>query len=735
MRGAARTGYGFGTFKGVFTPSILTILGVIMFLRFGWVLGQVGLGRTLLIVGLSTGITLLTAVSLAALATNMRVAGGGAYFIISRSLGAETGAAVGVPLYLAQAIGVAFYLAGFAESVAATFPGLEARTVALVALGALTLITWFSADLALRTQYAVMAAIAISLAAFFLGRPLPAAAGDPALAPVARLPFWAVFAVFFPAVTGIEAGIAMSGDLKDPARSLPRGTFAAILTGLAVYVAIPILLHLRVADPERLLREPLIMREVARWGWPIVLGVWGASLSSAVGAMLGAPRTLQALSRDRAAPRLFGRGYGRGDEPRLAALASFAVALLAILAGGIDAIAPVLSMFFLTSYACLNLAASLETLVAVPHWRPTFRAHWGVSLFGAAACVGVMLMINAGAALVALACCALIFATMKRRQARARWGDLWRAFWGWTAGQALLRLDRRPVDERSWTPNLLVLSGLPSERWYLVEVADAIARGRGLTTVAMVLPEDATPERTATAQRAVRDYLRRHDVEAFVKLLPAGDPLEGARLLVDNYGFGPLAPNTVLLGDTGEPGRRAAYAAFLMRLQRQRRNVLVVREGPELSAEGEEAPGPAPGAAIDVWWEGKGPNAWFMLAIAYQLSLSPDWRAAPLRLNSVVRDPEERAPVEARLRERIAAARVPAEGRVLVGTGGDVFATIREASRDARLCILGMRPCGEEETPEAYAAWLDDLLRRAGGLPLTAFVLASERVDFSRIFQ
>jgi solute carrier family 12 (sodium/potassium/chloride transporter), member 2 len=175
-------GYSFGAFKGVFTPSILTILGVVMYLRFGWVLGQVGLPLTLLIVTMATAITFLTSLSLSATATNMRVGGGGAYYIISRSLGIEIGAAIGVPLFLAQSIGVAFYITGFAEALSGTvdighlldrlpFAITEVRLIAVLTLLALGVLAAVSADLALKTQMFILMAIVISLLSFFLGGP------------------------------------------------------------------------------------------------------------------------------------------------------------------------------------------------------------------------------------------------------------------------------------------------------------------------------------------------------------------------------------------------------------------------------------------------------------------------------------------------------------------------------------------------------------------------------------
>ena len=260
----------FGAFQGVFVPSILTILGVIMYLRLGWVVGHAGIVLTLVIVTLACTITFVTALSIAATATNMRVRGGGAYFMVSRSFGVESGAAIGLPLYLAQATGVSFYLAGFSESVAPLLPGVPPHLIGLAALIVLTLLAFVSANLALKSQLLILVIIIISLVSLVAGplsgmemrQGLTSAAASLGAVADAHVPFWVIFAVFFPAVTGIEAGISMSGDLKEPRRALPIGTIAAVVVGYLMYLAIPVLLWLYVPR-EALRANPLIMWDLA----------------------------------------------------------------------------------------------------------------------------------------------------------------------------------------------------------------------------------------------------------------------------------------------------------------------------------------------------------------------------------------------------------------------------------------------------------------------------------------
>ncbi len=735
-----KSGYAFGAFKGVFTPSVLTILGVIMYLRLGWVLGNMGLPLTLLIVTISMAIMFLTAFSLSALATNMRVSVGGAYFILSRSLGVEAGAAVGLPLFLAQAVGVSFYIAGFSESVTAVFPGLSQQTVGIVTLFVLAFLAFTSANLALKSQIPIMIIIGLSLVSLFSGdyAPTPETAVEPIM-PLARQSFWVVFAVFFPAVTGIEAGIAMSGDLKNPARALPRGTFAALLVGYAVYLIIPIFFYFRVGDAETLVSNTFITRDVARWGNLIVLGIWGAALSSALGALLGGPRTLQALARDGVLPRILGRGYGEGNDPRIATAIVFLIALAGILAGGIDIIAPVLSMFFLTSYGALNLSAGLETLVGSPSWRPSFKSHWALSMTGAAACLFVMIMINPGAAFAAAICCCAIFFVLTRRRMQAHWGDLRHGMWMSIARYAIYKLAEGNVDEHSWKPNLLVLSGVPSKRWYLLELADAIARENCLTTTALVLPDDTSNERIRAVRDSIREYLKKRGVQSLVKVVKAEDVMDGLLTLINTYGFGPLSPNTIIVGDTEQSDKFTGYTRLIMAVWRRQRNFVFVREATgsndEAQDDGAEDDGAEKeGAYIELWWQGKGTNAWFMLTLAYLLGMNPEWAETPLRLNTVVDDPDKRKEAEQRLSTFVTNARIKAHVRVVEHKGGDIFDTIRACSSEARLCFLGLRAPEEDETVEAYTAYYKTLLEKSHGFPLTAFCLAHEQVAFSRIF-
>lgn len=718
---------GLGTFGGVFTPSILTILGVIMYLRFGWVVGQMGLVKTLLIVTISTSITFITGLSISAIATDQVVRAGGAYYMISRSLGIETGGAVGIPLYFAQAFSVALYTIGFAESVEAAFPtaGVKITLVALVTTILLTALALKSADIAIKAQYVIMAAIIVSLISFALGSGTPAVDTAPATE-AADASFWAVLAVFFPAVTGIMSGVNMSGDLKDPKKSIPTGTLAAVGVGYLIYMVIPLVLSAR-ADSASLIADPLIMRKLSIWGDAILLGVWGATLSSALGSILGAPRVLQALARDNILPkrlRWLGNGHGPADEPRLGTLFTLGVVIAVVFVGDLNAIAPVLTMFFLTTYMVLNVAAGVEGFLQSPSYRPTLRVPWYVSLVGAIGCIAIMFLINPAATVAAAVIVLGIYIWLERREIRTTWGDVRQGIWLSLVRAGLLNISDS-ADPKNWRPHLLVLSGAPTKRWHLIELANDLTHNRGLITVASILPTGARSLKQQDKMRGIlRDYLEKRGIQAFVKLIEAEDTSSGAQQLIDTYGIGPLLPNTVLLGDTETDDDEVLgrYCQIIQKCHEAKRNIIIIRNPPSQMPEFPRR--------IDVWWGGLQSNGGLMLILAYLLRTSLRWRSAEIHLNLVVPNQSAAQAAQVNLNKLIETLRIGAVPNIIVSDQRPFDAILRASSATADLVFMGLAT-PNEQFKSYYAA----LQNRTLSMPPIIFVMASEDLAFAELLQ
>jgi amino acid transporter len=710
-------GAGLGTFGGVFTPSILTILGVIMYLRFGFVVGQAGLSGALLIVTIATSITFLTGLSISQIATDQRVRTGGAYYMISRALGIEVGGAIGIPLYLAQALSVALYTIGFAESLVAVVPAFNEKAVAVITTIAVTGIAIASARVAIRAQYFIMAAIGLSLVSFFLGDTVPAPEVSTTFEP---LEFWQVFAIFFPAVTGIMAGVNMSGDLKDTRRSIPTGTLAAIGVGYVVYMVIPVFLSSR-ADTADLVNDPLIMRRIALWGDLILVGVWGATLSSAIGSILGAPRILQALARDNILPRslrILGRGDGDNDEPRVGTVVSLALALVAIALGDLNAIAPILTMFFLATYAVVNVVSAVERFLKSPSFRPTFRVHWLLSLLGAIGCGSVMFLISPPATLISAVVVVGVWLWLQRRGIRTTWGDVRQGMWQALIRWGLLNL-RAATDAKSWRPNFLVLAGNPAKRWYLIDLANSASHDRGILSVATIVPQVAgASDRKRKLGLTIREHLESKGVDALVRVVSAPTPYKGASLLVEAYGLGSLVPNTVLLGDGETTNEPEEYAAMVASFYEASRNVVIVR------AQGENPFGRR--RYIDVWWQGMRGNGSLMVTLGHLLVTSLAWRGAKLRVRMIVPDQSGAADARRNLSNLITSTRIDAEVHAIVDSRPPLQ-IINEVSSMANLTLIGLPAPNADED---FSGHMRQILDATRDLPAVAYVLAAEDVEF-----
>lgn len=397
MRDLVNKKASFGT-APVFFTAISTILGAIMFLRFGYAVANVGFMGTLMIILFGHLVTIPTGMAIAEIATNQRVRGGGEYYIISRSFGINIGAAIGITLYMSQAISVAFYLIAFSEAFDPVIEWLlvnydfvlTKRIISLSALGVLAaLMLTKGANLGMSALYVVVFILFLSLVSFFMGGATEAANGigfnfystvDD------QDDFFKVFAICFPAFTGMTAGVGLSGDLKNPKRSIPIGTLLATFSGLIIYVFIAYKLTTS-ATPDELNNDQLIMQSIAKWGLIIPIGLAAATISSTLGSIMVAPRTLQALSADKAFPssslnKWLSAIKGKNGEPFNATLLTLGIATLFVAMGSVNSVAIVISMFFMVTYGAICLISFLNHFAADPAYRPDFKSKWYISLLG-----------------------------------------------------------------------------------------------------------------------------------------------------------------------------------------------------------------------------------------------------------------------------------------------------------------------------------------------------------------
>lgn len=724
----------FGTFLGVFTPSVLTILGLIMYLRFGWVVGNVGLGVTLVIVVLASSITCITALSASAIATNMRVGVGGEYFMISRSLGLELGGAIGIPLFLCRTLSITFYSYGLVESILTFWPvawgllppyasqGLTAFIIVII-----TVVSGKSASLALKLQIPIMAAVALSIVALALGV-FSGGWQTPELLPTYRTApqgFWYVFAVFFPAVTGFTAGIGMSGDLKDPRKSIPRGTLLAVAVGALTYLSIPVLLAMSAkVSPEELAAPGIIWLKIAVLGaWLVYPGLWGAILSSAFGSVLGGPRVLQALAQDGLAPRFLAR-LSKSGQPTIATLICGAIALGAVALGGLNAVAQFVTILFLTLYVIINLSAAIERLVGDPSYRPTIAVPWYVSLLGSIGAIVVMFLISPVACVIAVTLEVGLYASLRRRAMRKQWGDVRAGLWVSLARFVLVQLGKQESDSRNWRPHILLLAGDTAKRIGLVRLAGWFNQNRGVVSVCRLVAGDIRVDAvdTAALRQEMEKDLDEEGLVGFCEVDVVPEFESGVLTLAQAKGIGGLHSNTVMFGWPTKEDRLESQLRIMRALTSIGRSTIIARLA--------WAHEPGQQKRIDLWWGGLQHNGDLMLLLAYLLNLNAEWSDARILVRSIATSEDEKSKQTAALADLIPETRISARTDVILKPADQTIAdVVHTYSRGADIVFLGLR----EPEPGAEEVYAEQLRKLADGLNTTIFVRNASRFAGSLI--
>lgn len=620
----------FGAFGGVFTPSILTLLGVIMYLRLPWIIGQAGLIATLGIILVAHIVSLSTGLSVASIATDKKVETGGTYFIISRSLGLPIGGTLGWALFAGLSLSVSLYLIGFSEVLLSYF-GYEVtldsiRVMGSVVLFAITVLTFISTSLTIKTQYIILTIMILSILSVFLGRH-DFGPSEPQITTLPdALPWITLFAIFFPAVTGFEAGVAMSGDLKDARKDIPRGTIMAILVALLVYIGLTFFFSYTV-DSNLLVNDPNVLFKTSLVPQLVIAGVLGATLSSALGSILGAPRILQAVAGDRIAPRFLAKGFGPSNEPRNALLFTYLIAQAGILIGELNAIARVVTIFFIITYGFLNITYTVESW-ASSDFRPSFRIPRIVSIIGAVACIVLMIQLDILALGIAAIVLTSLFLYLKNKELILNSGDTRSSIWLSLVKTGLMRLSKSELKGRNWRPNIIVFSGGVSKRPYMAELGAMLAGKLGIyTNFDLVTPEEenelgGNPMIESTAE--VKFESLNETRKVITRRHMCSNVYDGIGVISSVYGFSGFEPNTVLMGWPRKPLNNAPFEKLISNLVNQDYNISFLRYDTDRKFGNHET--------IDIWWSGSGNVLPLALHLVRFITSTPVWRRARLRI-------------------------------------------------------------------------------------------------------
>ncbi|KAK3819297.1 MAG: amino acid permease-domain-containing protein [Linnemannia elongata] len=578
-----------GVFSGVFVPCVLSIWGIILFLRFGFIIAQAGVMGTMAMFIVGYAINIFTTLSLSAISTNGTVRGGGVYYLLSRSLGPEFGGSIGLIYFLGTVIGCGMNVLGFVEPLISNF-GESSGTVyrvlpegplwgfvyGTILLVSCTLICLVGSKLFSRASLVLAVIILLSTLSIFVSFAV--------MPPFTHLErnidytgfswetlqenmwpkftatnglegpkesFETVFGVLFPACIGILAGASMSGDLEDPSKSIPKGTLWAVGSTFCVYTCIVILMGGSISR-STMYTDLSVLQDVSVSPLFIASGALAASVFATLGSVIGAAKILQAIARDNLLPLLsiFGQGTPRTDEPTLAVLLTYILCQFCLFLTDMNAIATFVSMITLLTFLILNLACFLLKIGSAPNFRPSFRFfHWWTAFGGMVLCALVMGSVDLGKSLLSGLMTAVLFIWIHYWSPPKRWGDVTQSLIYHQVRKYLLRLDSRKEHVKFWRPQILLLVHHPRSEYHLIQFCNHLKKG-ALYVLGHVILGDLR-DVLAEYRRQQGSWLKFVDVlqiKAFVNLSVADSVRIGARNLLIGTGLGGMRPNIVVMG-------------------------------------------------------------------------------------------------------------------------------------------------------------------------------------------
>lgn len=698
---------GFSTLP-VFMTTVSTILGAILFLRFGYAVGHVGFWGVIAIIVLGHLVTLPTAFAVAEIATNQKVEGGGAYYIISRSFGLNLGAAIGLALYLSQAISVSFYVIAFSEAFDPVLKFLHSQfgfsimdkriiSIPMMIILAIIMVTK-GANIGVKFLYVIVGILFLSIFMFFIGTTNYSPSDVDYTAHIPNNDnFFYVFTIIFPAFTGIAAGLGLSGDLRDPKKSIPLGTLLATVVGIIVYIAAAFKM-IHSASPEDLANDQLIMSKIAIWGPIIPIGLACATISSALGSVIVAPRTLQALGEDRIFYQQnidgwLARGNAKDNEPINASVITSIIALFFVAIGSVNFIAEIISMFFMVTYGAICTISFLEHFAADPSYRPTFKSKWYFSLLGALLSIWLMFKMNMPYAVLSLIIMAVIYVLVSANNPDRK--GLARLFKGaiFQLSRALhvfLQKSDSEESEETWRPSVVCISADSLKRFAAFDLLRWISYRYGFGTyihlILGFLSKDTIKESQKIKQKLIK-IAEDSKSKVFLDTIISPSYTSAIAQVIQLPGVSGKPNNSILFEYNRDNPNNFEYIVDNFNIIKSK-NFDVYILGSTVKGFGYKK-------EIHVWIQSSHyENANLMILLSYIILGHPDWRKAHIKIFAVYPE-EEITDKQNKLIELIKSGRLPISPKnikfIAQKHDENIKSIINEKSEDADLTIIGFK--------------------------------------------
>ncbi|GAA0181349.1 amino acid permease [Clostridium sediminicola] len=665
---------GLRTIEGVYIPTLLTVLGVILYLRLGWIVGNSGLMGALAIIGIAHLITIATTLSMSSMLTNIKIGAGGAYSIISQSLGLEMGGAIGIPLYFSQAISVAFYITGFTELWGTFFPNHSTLLIAFIAWIILAGLSMYSTEFAFKVQYFIFAIVIISLISFVFGN----ASSNSNLQLVGSFgeaSFWQTFAIFFPAVTGILTGATMSGELQNPRSSIIKGTLGAVITGLFIYILVAYLFVIK-APINALLDDSMIILNLSFSKTAVVAGIMGAVLSSALSTLVSAPRTLSAIAENRSTPfySFFAKKTSKG-EPKNAIVFSSLLSLVVLFFGNLDGLATLLTLFFLTTYAMINLVVFIEKILGIVSFRPSFSVSIIVPIIGFSGCLFSMLLINKFFTVITILIMTIIYYNLKKRNISSSWGDvrggIFMALAEWAAQKSM----SMPYHPKLWKPSLIAPVEYPEDFKRITDFIRSLIYDSGRLYY-LTINENNDNINSINLRNEVLKPLREEKLFAQEIVINGGEFHKELPIVLQSLSSIFLSPNIILFTLSYDKEKQKKLEEIFKSRNYTKMGLMCLHIDSKFSF-GQKR-------NINLWLRDKSPNN--NLAVLSAIQLSKNWNSN-LTLCRIVQDQSEIEEEQEHLSKFIEDGRLPLNTKVMV-LKGEFDEVIKSIHTD--LHIMGM---------------------------------------------
>jgi len=705
----------FGTFSGVFRPNVLTILGLTFYLRVGWVVGESGLTNALIIILLANLVTILTGLSISTIATGMPVKAGGNYYMISRSLGQEIGGTIGLQLYLSQAISVAFYTVGFTEVFTSIdqFKDINPQILGSCVVLFFAVVSYIGTGFAMKLHFVMFIILILTIASFFTGGWGEITAPNWTSTYTEGENFWTVFAVFFPAVTGIAIGTSMSGYLKKPEENIPKGTMYSIAITCIIYLLSAVWYGVH-ATQDELKTNFVIMQEMALFPMMILVGMVSSTLSSTLNSTFAAPRLLTVMSDDGIVPKILAHKMGSKTEPGVAILVTFFISVAFIWVGGINEIAPIVSMFFLNTYGMTNLVAFIETVVQNPSFRPKFKVPAIIYLIGGIGCYATMYLISPMATGLGIVISASIYIWLTKKQIQQNWGDVRSGIWKSIAKFALFKIEQKG-SSKNWRLNIIVFSKYRDQLDSLIDFINRLKYGHGITTIMELITYNSDEGKDFLKIREdklneVKQVIKKKNCNAFAEVTLVSDIENSIITISQANGTGSMEPNTALMGKSHTKEGRLQQLEIAQQLNNLNKTVLMYNKN-----ERKEALYPD---NVDIWWRGDKNDFNIMIMLAHLLTMHKTRIRGKIRIFRFAKSQSDGINENNYIQDVLKKANINAVVETIEGTEEEFFECIEKRSNENGLAMLGFYNI--KELGEEFIEKINELSKKTNSLLLVS---------------